>query len=604
MKTLKYIPTEASNAEVENNELIYQLNGQIQKFIGNKHINGGIPVILAEGSKIFSEKLKAEKELANNLVGKDKKMSFAKMASMYDTHEELKDLMDNKSDTLSKKTSELMLTKKLAQLDSIFEAQEVQKETTSNNTLKDIINTVDSNASKFKHGGIMKDKYQKGGTVKDKYGMPVVNTPFTIDMFTNKNAPSIPVPGYLKDHPFITTGLSQLSSTYNPNKKTFNYKGDKENADKLIQQYPQHFKNYDDIYNTIEDYQAKSIHLNPDGTYEQTPQAIKDRNEVYNHFTNHSNEDWGYQQFKPFVNKDGIQDIQFTKYNDGHNRRNQMGFLDGQRQPIMEVPTLPTANPLLPLPIKPNNLPQIPKINIPSKTTDPKKPDDYLKDVYQMSAIRDLTDLATLKMKTPSYNYTPQNIAYQRFLPQNTLSAERQFNIQKEQLENSNLPENVKSAYLGDLYAKFQDSNSEVQLQNLRGDNANDNNNVNLYNQITNSNRQEKIQYDDNFRKLSDITEGKYSQEKLRIQDQLINNYSKFKQDKLTRDLLNQMGDGFYYDGSEIKMIPSYKPKNITDPTAQYGNGDTIQKLMKDLNNSTDKDEKLKIAQTIAALKK
>ncbi len=42
-------------------------------------------------------------------------------------------------------------------------------------------------------------------------------------------------------------------------------------------------------------------------------------------------------------------------------------------------------------------------------------------------------DLAGLEIRPPEYNYKPQQIAYTRFLPQNTLAAERQFNIQKEQ---------------------------------------------------------------------------------------------------------------------------------------------------------------------------
>lgn len=580
MKTLKTIPLEASNSELENNEVVFNLDGRTHKVTGKLHSEGGINMVLSEGSKIFSQKLKAEKDLVKNLVGKDKKLSFAKMAEMYDTHEELRDLMDNKSDDLSKKTSQLMLTKKLAQLDSIFEAQESQKEMTSNNTLNDIISSADKKIMKY-GGKFENPKYQNGAVVdfglKDINGKPIVNTKFTMDGLLDKTLAPYVGKGYLSDHPFITTGLSQLSMTYNPSKNTFNYKGDKERADKLIKEYPDIYKNYNDVYNVIKDYQAKSIHLNPDGTYEQTPDAIAHRNEVYKHYKVDTNENWGYQEFNPFTNEQGVQDIKFKDYADGHNRMNQVGFLE-QRNPLDVIVPInkgmatynpliknnrPTSNPLLP-----NKESIVPVNNKPTIPTG----QDYLKDVYQMAAIRDMSDLATLKAKTPAYNYTPQNIAYQRFLPQNTLAAERQFNLQKEQLENSNLPENVKSAYLSDLYAKFQDTNSEIQLRNLQGDNANDNNNVNLYNQITDRNRQEKIQYDDNFRKLVDITEGKYSQEKLRLQDQLINNYSKFKQDKQNRDLLNSMSEGFYFDGTQVRMIPGYKPRDINDPTAAYQN--------------------------------
>jgi hypothetical protein len=507
------VPRDIANAEIENGEVVLSNTGKTFTALGEKHSKGGTPVFLEDQTRILSKKLKADKDVVKNLADIDKEMSYADLGKKYMTDNELKTLNDKKADKLELETAQLMLTKKLAQLDSIFNAQEVRKQEDNDMSLNSILSGLGGSESVFKDGGRKLPKYQRAGT--RVYG------DLGID-------PNIPDYAKLKTNPIRI---------------------DRKRQEQLFTDSPFHI---DNLYNKkvfndprVGDYQRRSIGWTPEQGYLTDPMSIGVRKDTVSHiFDNYALDNWKHINVKDsqgnYILKDGkrlvdtLPDGDFTF----DTRKNSMGKVEPsyvdydnvRYQPpkfrdidesyefdatpeFNQLPINPTRansqlNPLPNVPLKPLSSLTKPKLPSLSPITNPEKPidagGDYLKEIYQMNALRDGLDLATLNVRPPEYNYKPQQVAYQRFLPMNTLAQERQFNLQKEQIENSNLPEQVKSAYVNDMYAKLQDGISDVQVRNYQGDLQNDNNNVSLYNNVTDQNRKERIQYDDRFNELND----------------------------------------------------------------------------------------------------
>ena len=118
-----------SNVEVENGESVQLTNGELYKFTGKTHAQGGIDVILEPGSKIFSEYSKAPKELIKTVLGKEtkKKMSYADLSKKFDTTKWSKILQNPDSDQYEKETAKLKMSGNLAMLETIFQTQEEEK---------------------------------------------------------------------------------------------------------------------------------------------------------------------------------------------------------------------------------------------------------------------------------------------------------------------------------------------------------------------------------------------------------------------------------------------------------------------------------------------
>lgn len=115
--------------EVEGEETVKTLDGNLYEFEGPKHSEGGIDVVLEAGSKIFSEHLKAPKEVVKAVLGKDtkKKYSYADLSKKFDTTKWTKILEDENSDVYELETAKLKLASNNAMLETIFEAQEMVK---------------------------------------------------------------------------------------------------------------------------------------------------------------------------------------------------------------------------------------------------------------------------------------------------------------------------------------------------------------------------------------------------------------------------------------------------------------------------------------------
>lgn len=115
--------------EVEDKETILNPNGELYGFNGNTHANGGIDILAEGGSKIFSEYSKAPKELIKTVLGKEtkKKMSYADLSKKFDTTKWSKILKNPDSDQYEKETAKLKMSGNLAMLETIFQTQEEEK---------------------------------------------------------------------------------------------------------------------------------------------------------------------------------------------------------------------------------------------------------------------------------------------------------------------------------------------------------------------------------------------------------------------------------------------------------------------------------------------
>lgn len=118
------------NAELEDQETILTPDGELSKIEGKTHEEGGEDVSLPNQSRIYSEYLKAPKEVVKQVLGKEtkKKYSYADLSKRFPTQPSISILTDPNSDDYQKTTAQLTLASNLGKLDTIFYAQEQEKQ--------------------------------------------------------------------------------------------------------------------------------------------------------------------------------------------------------------------------------------------------------------------------------------------------------------------------------------------------------------------------------------------------------------------------------------------------------------------------------------------
>lgn len=118
-----------ASVEVEDQETVKTPDGKLSKFEGDTHAEGGIPTYLPEGSIIFSEYLKVPDNIKELVLGAPtkKKYSYADLSKKFPTEPLEKKLKNPDMDEFQKKGAEIMLANRGAMLDTIFTAQELDK---------------------------------------------------------------------------------------------------------------------------------------------------------------------------------------------------------------------------------------------------------------------------------------------------------------------------------------------------------------------------------------------------------------------------------------------------------------------------------------------
>ena len=133
--TLQPVPREEANVEVEKNEIVAgDLNGDgmLETYVagGKRHSQGGTPLNLPDDTFIFSD-TKSMRIKDPNMLQKFGKTSGsytpADLAKQYDINKYRKILQDPNSDTIDRKTAELMIRNYTVKLGALALAQESKK---------------------------------------------------------------------------------------------------------------------------------------------------------------------------------------------------------------------------------------------------------------------------------------------------------------------------------------------------------------------------------------------------------------------------------------------------------------------------------------------
>ena len=121
--------TNIPNVEVEHDETVKLPTGELYAIKGKKHSEGGEDVYLEPSSLVYSDHLKVPKEVASTILGTKvtKKLSYADLSKKFDTTKWSKILDNPNSDKYAKETAKLKLSNNNSMLDIIFQAQELSK---------------------------------------------------------------------------------------------------------------------------------------------------------------------------------------------------------------------------------------------------------------------------------------------------------------------------------------------------------------------------------------------------------------------------------------------------------------------------------------------
>lgn len=127
--TYPQVPDNQGVVEVEGKETVLLTNGELNKFEGPTHAQGGIPTNLPEGSKIFSHYLKPDPKIVETVLGKKAKpgLSYADLSKKFPTKKWENILNSPDTDKFQKNTAQVKIEKNKAMLETIFQAQELDK---------------------------------------------------------------------------------------------------------------------------------------------------------------------------------------------------------------------------------------------------------------------------------------------------------------------------------------------------------------------------------------------------------------------------------------------------------------------------------------------
>lgn len=122
---------ELANVVVEGGEFISFPDGSTSPIYGDKHSDpsGGEYLNLPNDSRVYSDKLKVDKEFASGILGKkiNKKLTVSDLAKKFNTDKEETIINNKNSSELAKRTASINKEIKNTRLDEIFNYQEMSK---------------------------------------------------------------------------------------------------------------------------------------------------------------------------------------------------------------------------------------------------------------------------------------------------------------------------------------------------------------------------------------------------------------------------------------------------------------------------------------------
>jgi hypothetical protein len=129
-------------------------------------------------------------------------------------------------------------------------------------------------------------------------------------------------------------------------------------------------------------------------------------------------------------------------------------------------------------------------------------------------------------------------------------------------IENSGLPEQVKTARLADLQAKMQEGVNQVSLNNYQQDIANDNANIERFNQTRNRDLQERVRANYQYAQEQDRAQGMLQDTRSKLTENIFGLWRSKVEDNNKRKLVNTFFNNFTYTGNGNVQ---YKPNQNVD---------------------------------------
>jgi hypothetical protein len=506
--------------EVEGGETVKLPSGKLEKFTGPKHAEGGIPTQLPEGALIFSEHLKAPKEVVDLVMGKGKnrkkKYSYADLSKKYPTKPYERKLESPDYDQFEKQAASIKLQNNKAMLETIFAAQEMDKAMKGKpNDLQAAMG--DTQMPMAKYGKLL--KFQNAGEVQSKpkdwwltgdemgfADQPIFPGLFVNNLVSNQAATISPNPS---TPPFIPNNnqkpgsrsslpsnlvemwdpqnINQISqeydvtlpnaSLYGADTKSYRRSGTVGlGAPQLPNSGPSEYE-VDATIPSLQRSRGKRVYGEQDWTSEPLMNDFKSRHSEF--FEQNPNwdptrpgdtkkfQEW-YEEQNPgyFRDKGGFRgfDDKFGQYTWSAPSAKKRA---PQAAPTREIPfpTTPALAPLpaRPLPIKPGEIPT----KAPDWMNQPMQPaaaaakkKNPLGISRQLSgSIFDFLMAASdnLDIDAPQFRDNRKNPLFTRYVDFEDEDVNKMYNQSMMQIMNSNMPEQVKQSQIANLNSKLQE---------------------------------------------------------------------------------------------------------------------------------------------------
>lgn len=571
------------NIEVEHGETIQLPDGNVYQVNGKTHKRGGENVYAPDNSRVFSQHLKLPSSVSKELGGPERKISPAELSKRYPTEKFRTMLEKSKNDPIKEKTAALMHAKHLTMQDAIFTAQESMKEE------KKI------NKKSFRYGGLK--KYQSGNWVdpglselspatglpqqpgwnlspweslayrmgsnmpgsRTATGISALDSGITPDVLrtmARQSGASVNVPGR------GTVTVSNLSGVpgqagFTPDPYWTNIYGQKTGylpGNQDLGNWQRRITNLD--FGTPEDQnEIKGAYAGYLGTVNQMDPDKFLRHSFSNNPARATTENLRTNTFTR---------VDYREGNEGERTSNQAYLpiaAEAIRPPEPSVAPVPVTP--KPIPTTPTPLPERPK-------TYDDEPYTFEKEVAQIDPEQyynalmgglDLATLASIRRENPYYAINTANPSTTRFDPINTMQNERAFNMARNAVLNSNLPDSVKQSQLAQLQANMAEGVNQVDITNYQGNLANQNANIQRVDAARDFNAQNRNAANLNYLQSLGAARNMVDRQRQELIDRMTDRWRSRLQNQMNIQLLNQMVPNYAFNPEGGVQ---YKPGSTT----------------------------------------
>lgn len=584
--------------EAEKGEVIVNNEGVSFDIGGKPHSKGGTKMLAEDGSYILSRKLRLDRNVVKAMGYGDVRLSPAQLADKHPT-EKYSNIVNNKNgdyDEISRRSAALMFEKNKAALQTIFIAQEKEKQ--KRGMKNDLDKTL--NLAKFQSGGFVPPVTYEDGV------RPTLDEMNTAFMPPNSSLAGqvIQSPYNVNNPPPRTQYTLNLAAGVTPFDVTKGNYSWKDNGLLYTQQAPFSGSEYFAQQNDI---------LKRSGVSKAQMDVLGKRQEEISNLERYGNRDGlelgkslarylreadkleKDQYLKKYVKLAGGTEVETVNATDAQieqavgfryqnlrtGKDDLVDFRDRQNQgwypkmqfamkenPNIQIDPLPSRERYVEL----NTLPQVkpPSPLLPSQSNDRDVVDKTTREGNIVNGVQMgllALDLATTRTNPPYYTYRPTELAYTRYKPVNTKQQERAFNLAKESIENSNIPQQLKASYIGQLQANMIEGINQVDITNNQNALANDNANISRFfavRQSDNIREQDAnlqyVQEADRRRAQADMQRQVYLSNIMNIWRETVNN-------RRNLQLINQVSPNYDYNQSsnQVQYQRGSQPTQLPD---------------------------------------